>query len=77
MQERGATEEEIMAVLSKGMAFTATAGRKAREMVFPFNALWQGKFYPQKKLRVIYIEQGDDLIVITVYTYFGKWEEDE
>ena len=74
MQDRGAREEEVMATLSKGKELMAPGGRKAREMVFSFDAQWQGKFYHQKKLRVVYIEQGNDLVAITVYTYFGKWE---
>ncbi|MBE0415039.1 MAG: DUF4258 domain-containing protein [Dehalococcoidia bacterium] len=77
IQERGATEEEVRETLSKGKELKAAGKRTVKEMVFPFNARWQGRFYPRKKLRVIYAEQGDDLVVITVYTYFGKWEESE
>jgi len=65
MQERGAKEEEVVQTLMSGKKFRAAGGRKAKEMVFPFDALWQGKFYHQKKLRVIYIEKDDDLAVIT------------
>ena len=77
MRERGATEDEVMATLSKGTELRAAGGRKVKELVFSFNAVWQGKPYPQKKLRVIYMEQDNDIIAITVYTYFGKWEEDK
>ena len=75
MAERGAKEDEVIAVLKQGEALKGALGRKVKEMTFPFNTRWQGRFYKQKKVRVVYIEEGDNHIVITVYTYFGEWEE--
>jgi len=31
----------------------------------------------QKNPSMVYIWMSDDIIAITVYTYFGKWEEDK
>ena len=73
MRERGASEDEVIAVLNQGEVLKSVSGRKVKEMAFPFNAQWQGRSYEQKKVRVVYTEERDDLIVITVYTYFGKW----
>ena len=75
MHERGATEDEVTAALSQGKPVEAPLGRKIKEMVFPFDAQWQGNSYEQKKVRVIYLEENDNLAMITVYAYFGKWEE--
>ena len=41
MRERGATEDEVMATLSKGTELRAAGGRKVKELVFSFNAVWQ------------------------------------
>ena len=75
MQERGVSEGEVVAALNRGTAATASSGRKAKETILPFGKHWQGRFYEQKKVRVIYVEANDELTVITVYAYFGKWEE--
>ena len=76
MVERGAKEDEVIAVLKQGRALKRALGREVKEMTFPFNSRWQGRFYRQKKVRVVYIEEGDNQIVITVYAYFGEWEEE-
>ncbi len=77
MRERGVSEDEVTATLERGQPGQAAVGRNARELVFPFNSQWQGKLYQQKKVRVVYIEEDDILIVITVYAYFGRWEEEK
>jgi len=71
--ERGATEDEIQMVLSAGNEVQAKKGRKAKEMVFEYGREWLGKTYPQKKVRVIYVEENEEIIVITVKVYYGKW----
>ncbi len=43
-------------------------------MVFPFGRQWGSKTYEQKKVRVIYTAVGDDILVVTVYVYYGSWQ---
>lgn len=43
------------------------------QMVFEYGREWLGKTYPQKKVRVIYVEENGEIIVITVKVYYGKW----
>lgn len=31
-------------------------------------------FYEQKRIEVIYIEENNVVITVTVYVFFGKWE---
>ncbi len=71
--ERGTTENEIEAVLSKGTEVAAKKGRKAKEMVFDYGKEWLGKSYSQKKVRVIYVMENGDIVVITVKVYYGRW----
>jgi len=75
MVERGASEADVQRVLETGQAEEERAARWAKEAVLPYNAEWQGKTYDQKKVRVIYLEEGDQLVVITVYVYYGRWEQ--
>lgn len=71
--ERGATEDEIQMVFSAGNEVQAKKGRKGKEMVFEYGREWLGKTYSQKKVRLIYVEENGEIIVITVKVYYGKW----
>ena len=37
---------------------------------FPFNKVWNGKFYGTKQVRPIFVVEHDTITVITVYTYY-------
>ncbi len=37
---------------------------------FPFQNVWNGKFYETKQVRPIFVVEGDIITVITVYTYY-------
>ncbi len=43
--------------------------------IFPFNANRNEKQYAHKKVEVYYTEEGNKLITVTVYVFYGKWEE--
>jgi hypothetical protein len=73
MPERGVSEDEVREVLARGQPAEARGGRQALELVFPYNTYWQGRFHEQKRVRVIYAEEGPDQVVITVYAYYGRW----
>jgi hypothetical protein len=73
MRERGVAEEEVLSVLDAGEPQEAE-GRRSKEATFEFLGEWQGRRYPQKKVRVIYIEEAGSTVVITVYAFYGRWE---
>jgi len=75
MVERGASEDEVRIALEEGTLGEVKIGRKAKEKIFAYDGFWQGQRYPQKKVRVIYVEEGDELVVLTVYVYYGQWED--
>ena len=76
IKKRGTSIGEVEKVLEAGKEVkTDYEGRRAKEMVFSYNRKWQKKFYPEKKVKVIYREEGEVITVITVYVYFGKWGE--
>jgi len=72
IKNRGANISEVEETIKKGQRYEVRYSRQAKEMVFPYGKKWQDKFYSQKKIRVIYKEEKNQLIVITVYVYFGK-----
>jgi hypothetical protein len=72
MIERGASEEEVKKVLFFGTDITAKKGRKAKDMIFPYEEKWIGRVYPQKKIVVVYKEEKDEALVITVKVFYGQ-----
>ena len=62
-----------MAVLERGQAVAAQGSRRARELVFSHGREWAGRFYDQKKVKVVYIEEEDEIVVVTVLAYYGRW----
>lgn len=75
MTERGTSEEEVKTVLLSGTEVTAKKGRKAKEMLFEYGKDWLGKIYPQKKVVVIYVEEDEEIAVITVKVLYGEWRQ--
>jgi len=71
--ERGTAEDEISTVLSSGQEIQLKKGRKGKEMVLDYNKEWLGKHYAQKKVKVVYVEEEEQTVVITVKVYYGKW----
>jgi hypothetical protein len=43
--------------------------------VYDFKQTRLGKFYEQKRVKVIYTVEQDITVTVTVYVLFGKWEE--
>ncbi len=72
-KERGASFEEIIKVIKEGNKIDAKKGRKGKEMVFEYGKEWEGKIYKQKKVIVVYVEEGYEIVVITVKVFYGQW----
>lgn len=73
MIARGASEEEVKNVLLFGMDIPARRDRKAKEMVLSYGEEWLGRIYPQRKVMVIYVEEGEEAVIITVKVFYGQW----
>ena len=74
-QERGTNAEEIKQVVETGFTLDAKHRRLIKAKVYRFNQLRHGKFYEQKRVEVIYMTEGDTVVTVTVYVFYGKWEE--
>lgn len=66
MQERGASEEEIQKAIESGRVLPAKFGRKIYRMMFPHGDYWRGQFFKHKQLEVYGVDEGEDIIVVTV-----------
>ncbi|MFH1319849.1 MAG: hypothetical protein ABII90_04245 [Bacteroidota bacterium] len=46
-----------------------------KALVFDFNSKWSGKFYKQKRIEAFYLIEENNIITVTVYVFYGKWED--
>jgi len=37
---------------------------------FPFQAEWRGRFFETKRVRAVFSDEPDAIVVVTVYTYY-------
>lgn len=68
--ERGASEPEVVRAVREGMQEPAKAGRVMCRYNFPFRGLWQGNRYSVKQVAPVIKEESDEIVVITVYTFY-------
>lgn len=73
MFERGASFAEVAETIETGASVPAHSGRQARIRVFPLHSEWNGRHYEEKELRVVYTQQGEDIVPVTVITRFGRF----
>ena len=74
MDERGATEHEVTQVLLHREEAEARAPRLGKRMVFTDGYVWKERFYPHNLVRVIYADEREEIAIVTVYVYYGRWE---
>lgn len=75
-EERGANKEEIEDVVQTGSVVPAKGGRISKAKVYSFERERHGKFYEQKRVQVVYIVEKNVIITVTVYVFYGKWENE-
>jgi hypothetical protein len=69
-RERGATEEEVALAVSEGLREPVKRGRILCRYNFPYAGSWQGATYAVKQVAPVIAEQGEEIVVITVYTFY-------
>lgn len=70
MNERGASETEVIDAIHTGEQVPAKRGRCGYRKNFQFDGLWGGKTFAIKQVLVIVAEEPDSLVVVTVYTFY-------
>jgi len=73
-KERGTNKNEIMDVIKTGKEIGAKYGKMAKFKIYEFNKNWLGKYYNQKMVKVFYTLKDNTIITITVYVFYGNWE---
>jgi hypothetical protein len=73
--ERGTNEEEIKDVIQTGFSIPAKYGRLGKAKVYEFKKNRLNRYFEQKRVEVFYTIEGDRIVTMTVYVFYGKWEE--
>ena len=67
---RGATKEEIAETIKTAKWELAELGRLECKKDFAFEKKWNKIYYKTKRVRPIFIEEENEIIVVTVYPYY-------
>ena len=67
---RGFTPKEIETAVRTGSWAKSGGGRWETSKEFPFEAEWNGRVFPIKKVQPIFVEEAGEIVVITVYVYY-------
>ena len=73
-EERGTNGAEIKDVINTGSSVPAKNERLGKAKVFDFRQKRHNKYYEHKRVEVFYLMEGDRIITVTVYVFYGKWE---
>lgn len=66
MDERGATEAQVITTVEDGDRHPAKHGRMRFQQNFSYNRVWRGTKYAVQQVHAIAVQQNGDWLVITV-----------
>ena len=70
MAERGSDQLEVEETIRRGERIPAKKGRIAYRYNFQFNAKWGDKEFAMKQVMPIVVEENNEYVVVTVYTFY-------
>lgn len=71
LEERGATEAEVVATVEGGESFPAKFGRTGFRRNFSFDSEWRGRRFSTKQVEAYAVREGEVWLVITfIARYF-------
>ena len=74
MANRKATELEVRQAILEAPWSSAEKNRLTCAMAFPFEAEHYDRYYRSKNVVPIFVEEEEEIVVITVYTFFSQKE---
>ncbi|MBN2133173.1 MAG: hypothetical protein JW741_26970 [Sedimentisphaerales bacterium] len=70
VNRRGFTVPEVKEAIRTAPWTDAELGRLEARKEFPFNAHWNGRWYGVKQVWPVFVDEPNEIVVITVYTYY-------
>lgn len=74
-EERGTNKKEIIDVIEKGFPIPAKYERLGKAKVYNFKQKRHNRYYKQKRVEVYYTIEKNITLTVTVYVFYGEWEE--
>ena len=70
IEGRGAAFEEVAETIRTAPWRPAQGGRLECRKDFSYGREWNGKFYATKQVRPIFVDEPNEILVVTVYVYY-------
>ncbi len=70
LQFRGTNEAEVVDAIRTAQWHPAENGRMECRKDYPFDSIWNRRQYATKQVRPIFVEESDEIVVVTVYVYY-------
>ena len=70
LQFRGATEAEVSEAILTAPWHPAENGRMECRKDYAFDAVWNQRHFATKQVRPIFVEEANEIVVVTVYVYY-------
>lgn len=67
---RGATEADVVDAIRSAPWAPAELGRLECRKDFAFGGVWNGTSYATRQVRPIFVDEPDEIVVVTVYVYY-------
>ena len=67
---RGFTVAQVEETIRTALWKPAEQGRWECRRRFRYDRIWNGTQYRYQEVRPIFVDKGDEIVVVTVYTYF-------
>ena len=67
---RGFSVAEVEEAIRPCVWGVAELGRLDCRKDFPFGQNWNGKIYATRQVRPVFVDEAEEIVVITVYTYY-------
>jgi len=70
MRERGAREEDVLEAIRIGEREPAQRGLTLYRLNLDFKREWDGRYYGVQQVAPVVVEEADQIVVVTVYTFY-------
>jgi len=70
MRERGAREADVVQAIRIGQPEAAQRGLVLYRLNLEFHREWDGRYYGVQQVVPVVAEEGDRLVVVTVYVFY-------
>lgn len=70
MRERGASEQQVMETIHRGLREPAKHGRWLYSATFTLEVVWRERRYTERRISAIVVEEPDRDVVITVFVFY-------